>query len=442
MKKILFLLIPLTIALQAFSQQASHIKGKAVGFSFFMNDFQTASDIRSMGLIDVLNDGNFFKTSKMNSGLAVNYLQGLSKHMDLAATLGGSLLKYPINGVPAFTNSKLYLETTASINFKLLSDNYAVTPYIDLGVGVSKFDKYFGAFIPAGVGLQVNFGDEVFLLLNSQYRIAVTDKASYHFYHSLGVATTFSGNKVEKPKEVEIPVVLDRDGDGVVDSLDRCPDEPGLASLQGCPDRDGDGIADIDDACPDVPGVAKYKGCPIPDRDNDGINDEEDKCPDVPGVARYQGCPVPDSDGDGVNDEEDKCPHEVGPASNQGCPVIDVKTVEKINKAAQNIYFNIGSHKLLGKSFTSLNEVVQILKENPSYKISIDGYTDNTGSDEINKKLSGERANSVKEYLVKNSLDESRITAVGHGTEDPIADNATAAGRSKNRRVEMKLTNY
>jgi len=83
-----------------------------------------------------------------------------------------------------------------------------------------------------------------------------------------------------------------------------------LASLKGCPDRDGDGIADIDDKCPDVKGLARYQGCPIPDTDKDGINDEEDKCPTVPGVARYQGCPIPDTDGDGVNDEEDKCINE------------------------------------------------------------------------------------------------------------------------------------
>ena len=153
-----------------------------------------------------------------------------------------------------------------------------------------------------------------------------------------------------------------------------------LAALHGCPDRDGDGIADKDDKCPDVAGLAKYQGCPIPDTDKDGINDEEDKCPNVPGVARYQGCPIPDTDKDGVNDEEDKCPNEAGPASNFGCPVIDVVVVEKVNKAAKNIFFATGSAKLLAKSYGSLKDVAQILKDNPSYKINIDGYTDITGS--------------------------------------------------------------
>lgn len=428
----------------AFCQSGDYKKGKALGLSFFLNDFKAASVLRNNGVVDLFQNKNFFNTNNMNPGIALNYYAGLSRHIDFAASLGGSFLDYPIKNMPAFNADNFYLEATGQVNLKLLSDHYWVTPYIDLGIGASKYLSYFSAFIPTGVGLQVNFLDEAYLHINSQYRIPVTENASYHFYHSIGIAGTISKPKVVEPKVVEIPqpVVLDRDNDGIVDSLDRCPDVAGIAALNGCPDRDGDGIADIDDKCPDVAGLAKYQGCPIPDSDQDGINDEEDKCPNVPGVARYQGCPVPDTDGDGVNDEEDKCPKEVGPASNFGCPVIDVVIVEKVNKAAQNIFFNSGSYKLLPKSFKSLKDVVEIMKDNPTYKISIDGYTDNTGNADKNLVLSENRANSVKEYLVQNGIEESRITSAGHGINDPVADNNTAAGRAKNRRVEMKLTNY
>ena len=193
---------------------------------------------------------------------------------------------------------------------------------------------------------------------------------------------TFFRKKKQPQKPYLFPViepVKDRDGDGVVDSVDRCPDVAGVSSLQGCPDKDGDGITDADDKCPDVNGLARYNGCPVPDTDHDGINDESDKCPAVAGVARYQGCPVPDTDGDGVNDEEDKCPSVSGPTDNFGCPVIDKKVIEKINLAAKNIYFATGSSKLLPKSFKSLNEVAKILNDNPSYKIDIEGNTDNSG---------------------------------------------------------------
>lgn len=378
----------------------------------------------------------------MNPGLAVNYVSGLSNHMDFIATLSGAFLDYPMDEMTSSGSDKLMLELTSSINFKLLSDHYWVTPFVDLGVGGSKYGSNFAAFIPAGLGLQVNLADEAFLMLNSQYRIPVTENASKHFYHSIGIAGSISKRKEPAPKAVEIPDVLDRDGDGVVDSLDRCPDVAGPAALKGCPDRDGDGIADIDDKCPDVKGVAKYDGCPIPDTDGDGINDEEDKCPNVPGLARYQGCPIPDTDGDGVNDEEDKCPNEAGPASNYGCPVIEEVVMEKISKAAQNIFFETGSSKLMQKSFKSLEEVADIMKSNPSYKVSIEGHTDNTGGDELNQKLSESRAASVKEYLMTHGVDDAKITSSGYGPSKPIADNKTAAGRAKNRRVEMKMTNY
>ncbi|KAA9041162.1 OmpA family protein [Ginsengibacter hankyongi] len=442
MKKIQFLFICIFCFATAFAQQETTHKKQALGISFFLNDFKTAANIRTNGLVSVLKDKSFFKPSIMNPGIAVDYFSGISKHVDFIATLGGSFLDYPIDNVPAFNANNFLLETTANLNLKLLTDKYWVVPFIDLGVGASNYQKYFSAFTPVGIGLQVNFLDEAYLILNSQYRIPVTENASYHFYHSITIAGNIASNKVIVPKAVEVPVVVDRDGDGIVDSLDACPDQAGTTALQGCPDKDGDGIADKDDKCPDVAGTAKYNGCPIPDTDKDGINDEEDKCPTVAGVARYQGCPVPDKDNDGVNDEEDKCPNEAGPASNFGCPVIDVVVVEKVNKAAKNIFFATGSSKLLAKSYKSLKDVAQILKDNPSYKIDVDGYTDITGSADKNQTLSENRANSVKQYLIANGVDESRITATGHGINDPIADNKTAAGRSKNRRVEMKLRNY
>lgn len=114
----------------------------------------------------------------------------------------------------------------------------------------------------------------------------------------------------------------DRDGDGIVDSLDKCPDEKGSIQYDGCPvpDSDNDGVPDDNDACPTIPGTVKYKGCPIPDSDGDKINDEDDKCPHQAGVARYAGCPVGDRDRDGVNDDDDKCIDVPGSINNAGCP--------------------------------------------------------------------------------------------------------------------------
>jgi hypothetical protein len=114
----------------------------------------------------------------------------------------------------------------------------------------------------------------------------------------------------------------DRDRDGIIDSLDKCPDERGVIEFDGCPipDSDNDGVADNLDNCPTIAGLVKYKGCPVPDKDGDKINDEDDKCPDQPGVARYEGCLVGDKDKDGVNDDDDKCIDVAGTINNAGCP--------------------------------------------------------------------------------------------------------------------------
>ena len=233
----------------------------------------------------------------------------------------------------------------------------------------------------------------------------------------------------------------DSDGDGIYDKDDKCPAVPGVLEYQGCPipDTDGDGINDKEDKCPTVAGVREYQGCPIPDTDADGINDKEDKCPTVPGIIKYQGCPIPDTDGDGVNDEVDRCPSLAGTRENQGCPVIAPEVKKRVDYAANNILFLTGSYKLASKSFKGLDEVVKILQDNQLMKLSIAGHTDNVGADELNQKLSQNRANTVKEYFVSKGIEESRISSTGHGETTPLADNKTPAGRQKNRRVELKL---
>jgi len=112
----------------------------------------------------------------------------------------------------------------------------------------------------------------------------------------------------------------DRDGDGILDDLDVCPDDFGLEHFAGCPDRDLDSIPDKSDNCPDEYGPQENNGCPWGDKDGDGILDNEDNCPDVAGPEENKGCPWDDTDGDGVLDKDDKCPDVAGPAENDGCP--------------------------------------------------------------------------------------------------------------------------
>lgn len=117
----------------------------------------------------------------------------------------------------------------------------------------------------------------------------------------------------------------DKDADGLNDFEDQCPDEAGPEENNGCPwgDRDGDGVTDNIDACPDVVGPEANSGCPWGDRDSDGVLDNDDRCPDEAGPAENGGCPWGDLDGDGVLDNVDRCPEVPGPADNEGCPYQD-----------------------------------------------------------------------------------------------------------------------
>ena len=441
MKKFMLCLVA-TMACAITFAQNDYKKSPGIGVHFVLNDFKTAADLRNSSLSEVLRAKQWSKTNRMIAGLGFSYIQGLSNHVDFATTLTGSFVDYPVPKKISNGQQNFLLEAAATANLKLVTDKYWFNPFLTIGVGASKYKGYFGAFVPLGAGIQLKLIDNTFILLNSQYRIPVSENVAYHFYHSFGIAQSFGKKKVEVPVEVPMPVVLDKDGDGVLDADDKCPDVAGLANLMGCPDRDSDGIADGDDKCPDVAGIAKYNGCPIPDTDGDGINDEEDKCPAVKGFARYQGCPIPDGDGDGVNDEEDKCPARSGPASNQGCPEIAKEVIEKINIAAKNVFFATGSYKLLAKSFKSLNEVATIMKEDETLMLDIDGHTDDVGTNENNQVLSENRAGSVRTYLVSKGVAESRMKSTGYGEDKPVADNKTAAGRAKNRRTEMTARNY
>ncbi len=241
----------------------------------------------------------------------------------------------------------------------------------------------------------------------------------------------------------------DSDGDGVPDYLDRCPNTPEEARNKvdtvGCPkDSDGDGVPDYLDQCPETPMDVKVDtmGCPI-DSDGDGVPDYKDECPDTPkeaiGFVDEKGC-IKDSDGDGIPDYEDECPYVMGIKANKGCPEVKKEVRKLLQKAMQGVEFETGKATIKSKSYDLLNLIATIFIDNPNYIVEIQGHTDNTGKAETNKKISQKRAEAVRNYLIKQGVPAERLTAVGYGSEVPIADNKTAKGRQKNRRVEFKIS--
>jgi len=260
----------------------------------------------------------------------------------------------------------------------------------------------------------------------------------------------------------------DRDGDGVYDDEDACPDVKGVrtsdSKTNGCPpagpppnlDRDGDGIPDKEDACPDVPGVRtddpKTNGCPLPDRDHDGVPDKDDACPDVPGIPtndpKTNGCPLPpDRDKDGVLDSVDACPdvpgvHTEDPKTN-GCPA----ATEMVHVEGDQIvlgdviHFDTGSPHIHHASYPLIQKLAKYFETTPDIEeVDIQGNADDVGTSEYNLYLSRERAESVKKLLVQFGVDPKKLTTHAYGESRPREAGHDEKARRENRRVEFTIT--
>ena len=267
-------------------------------------------------------------------------------------------------------------------------------------------------------------------------------------------------------QEIAPPKPGDKDGDGIVDNVDKCPTQPenynGFEDQDGCPDdpdSDGDGVPDSRDQCllepEDKDGYLDEDGCPDLDNDGDGIADKDDHSADgkidcknspedLDGFQDEDGCPDPDNDGDGVADVVDFCPNAPGynGGDKPGCPkknsaVIVTKTQILIT---QQIQFEFARAVIRPISYKILDEVVQALKDYPQISLEIQGHTDNVGSPAINRPLSQARADSVRKYFVMKGIAASRLTAKGYGQDRPMVPNDTAANRELNRRVQFMRT--
>jgi OOP family OmpA-OmpF porin len=175
------------------------------------------------------------------------------------------------------------------------------------------------------------------------------------------------------------------------------------------------------------------------DSDGDGVPDVADQCPNTPSGVNVDeaGCPL-DSDGDGVPDYLDKCPQTPPGAKvdSSGCPVT-ILGGSAASWSFDEVTFESGKAELSKSSFYLLDQIAVALNSDPRLRIRVEGHTDNTGSRELNMKLSKERAQAVAAYLIGRGISPARLSAEGFGPDRPIADNGTQEGRSQNRRVEF-----
>jgi len=349
-----------------------------------------------------------------------------------------------------------YYAVDGVINYSLMSliKSKTIEPSIHIGGGYTWIgdDKKAGT-LNGGLGLTYWFTETVGLSVRSTYKQSYEDireDMPSHMQHFAGITFKFGGSDKDGDgiydKDDACPDVAglkqfngcpDTDADGIEDSKDSCPDVAGPAEFNGCPDTDGDGVADNVDACVDVAGLKQFNGCP--DTDGDGVQDKDDKCKDVKGPKENGGCPWPDKDGDKVLDKDDKCPDVAGTVTNNGCPEVTEEAIKRLNDYAKTILFDSGKASFQQQTFPVLQAITAILKEYPTANFSIEGHTDSDGKDATNQKLSEDRAAAVKNYLVENGISSSRLTSAGYGETRPIDTNKTKAGKANNRRVEVKL---
>ena len=325
--------------------------------------------------------------------------------------------------------------------------------------------------LPFGAGIRYEFHADWSIQGEAGWRYTGTDYIdgfsqsrnpdADDWYFFMGIGVNYALGTAPTPQVAP----ADSDGDGIPDLTDECPFNEGSASLQGCPDTDGDGVSDKTDACPEEPGPIVNDGCPEQDTDQDGILDAVDKCPDQPGVERLQGCPEEDQDEDGVPDDQDECPLVKGDRAMNGCPDADEDgipdyrddcpgeygledyngcptpgegQVSQLLNGIPAIRFAEGSRELEAAARAILNRVALFLQQYPQYKLQITGHADELAATTANHRLSVQRAQASRQYLLSKGISPQRLFYEGVGDEQLVTPRQEKSNRL-NRRVSFTL---
>lgn len=287
-----------------------------------------------------------------------------------------------------------------------------IAPYLKVGFGFLKYDSDLlgnddTAFHTYGAGLNVRLGEKASLQLEYRQRESgESDINPVDTIMSLGLSVPFG--KKERPAPVA-PRDPDSDGDGVNDSMDDCPNTPAghRVDARGCSlDSDGDGVVDANDKCPNTfrGAAVDARGCEMDD-DKDGVVNRLDECPNTPAGARVD---------------------------TKGCEIKEVIELPGVN-------FESNSDRLLPGADSVLRDAAATLRKYPELVVEVAGHTDSDGSAEYNEGLSERRANTVRDYLINAGVDEANLSARGYGEAQPVADNSSAVGKARNRRVELRI---
>ena len=417
-----------------------------------------------------------YEFKNLSYGGELGYFRNINSFMNIGIPFRVGVANVPTD--TSFSDDLIFASLDATLQFHLMKEGRFFNPYLTLGGGAFFDEKEnINIHFPLGGGFNLRLTNKLYLQFQSEYRPSLDDNRN-NWHHTAGFLF-LTGNSSTKSKNQSKSI--DSDGDGISDDKDDCPFASGPASLNGCPDNDGDGIADKDDECPNESGPRTTNGCP--DADGDGVADKDDKCPGIAGTAN--GCPdadgdgvpdseddcpneagtaggcvdsdgdgvpdykdkcpntygtangCPDADGDGVPDNEDDCPNEAGSAEGKGCPDLTIEETQVLEEAKTSVDFLPNKATLLPESYATLDKIAEIMQNRNSHELRIHGHTDSAGSSSYNQTLSEARAKACYAYLLTKGVSASRMSYAGFGESQPVADNATAEGQRKNRRVEF-----
>jgi OOP family OmpA-OmpF porin len=377
-----------------------------------------------------------------DAGITLAFGRTMSANWDAQLSLFGSEHQragddsLELQGLALSLNRVFYREGRVNpfLSFGIGRTNNILKP----GVNESIFTALYGVGLLVTVGPDRDDGSAMQLRADLGARRGLQDdnnaEKTVDYVAGIGIQYSWGGSATRR--------VIDTDGDGVTDDVDKCPGTPAGTAVDstGCPlpqDDDGDGVTNDIDKCPGTQAGAKVdaSGCEI-DSDGDGVGDSRDQCPNTPAGAKVdeKGCEL-DSDGDGVVDSADKCPD-----TPKGDRVDAVGCSFKEEIKLPGVVFETGKAELLPESLPVLEGAIATLKRYSEINIEVAGHTDSRGSDAYNLDLSARRAETVLKYLRDGGVTNA-LTSRGYGERQPVASNNTDEGRQANRRVVLRVLN-
>jgi len=364
-------------------------------------------------------------------GLQADFLAGKVKG------LRGFAGNDPLTAAPLYTANSSFetkLEWSAALtavynlaNISINRENAVLIPYVKAGAGymssgadvttgsvVDKQSYREGYFIPVGAGfklgiakgINLDFGYDVNFVKTGKFDgNTLNGKFDKFSYGHAGLE--FALGSKEKPQLQNYSSLANLRNQSAEESAEL---RRALSTAEQNAKRDKEAME------------AKYAQ-EMGDDDGDGVANKFDKCPGTPSGTIVDGA---------------GCTLKAAPAIIREKIIVTEADKKVVNEAIKDLEFDLGKATIRAKSFPTLNRVAALLVEK-NFSLKLAGHTDNTGSMALNLRLSKDRAESIKAYLVSQGANASRIEATGYGPNQPIASNKTAAGRQKNRRVEFSL---